>query len=333
MFNIVKANEPLIIKNVNILIYGEPGVGKTSLANTAINPLTLDFDNGIHRSDNRKDVFVVENWKVVNNNMNDFMKLLSGYNTIIIDTVDTLLDYMGAWIIEQTPRYSQPKYKLQFYGSLKDEFAKLIGRLRTLGKDVVCLAHMKEKDEGDLRIKRPAITGGSYDRVMQLSDFVGYLFIKDNKRTLDFNPTDFWFGKNSAKFDQLQVPDFKSNPDFLSNLIIEMKNSINKQTQAQAESVITITKYNQRIQDSKKPEDFNFLMSEMSNLKNGVKVQLWENMQKKANQLGFEFLKKEKKFVAKQEEVTTTKELEQDNIDEYLDNTDKVVADDSDFIF
>ncbi len=197
MFKIVKSDEPLIVETVNILIYGEPGSGKTSLVNTADSPLTLDFDKGVHRSDFRKDVLVIESWKQINDNIGELIKTFGNYNTVILDTIDTLLDYMGAWIIDQEPKLA--RNKLQFYGKLKDEFSLFVGKLKTLGKDVVMIAHVREKEEGDLRIKRPAITGGSYDRVLQTADFVGYLFIKDNKRTIDFNPTDYWIGKKRCK--------------------------------------------------------------------------------------------------------------------------------------
>jgi Cdc6-like AAA superfamily ATPase len=157
MFKIVKSDEPLQIDTINILIYGEPGSGKTSLVNTALKPLTLDFDKGVHRSEFRKDVMVIESWKQINNNMSGLIKTFNEYDTIILDTIDTLLDYIGAWIVDQEPKLA--RNKLQFFGRLKDEFSLFVGKLKTLGKDVVMIAHVKEKDEGDLRIKLPAITG------------------------------------------------------------------------------------------------------------------------------------------------------------------------------
>ncbi|MCX6153191.1 MAG: AAA family ATPase [Candidatus Kapabacteria bacterium] len=51
-----KSDEPLVVENVNIFIYGEPGSGKTSLVNTAESLLTLDFDKDVHRSDFRREV-------------------------------------------------------------------------------------------------------------------------------------------------------------------------------------------------------------------------------------------------------------------------------------
>ncbi len=83
MFKIVKSDEPLVVETVNILIYGEPGAGKTSLVNTAESPLTLDFDKGVHRSDFRKDVLVIESWKQINDNMAEQIKSPSGWKGLI----------------------------------------------------------------------------------------------------------------------------------------------------------------------------------------------------------------------------------------------------------
>ena len=307
MFKIIKLDEPLVVETVNILIYGEPGAGKTSLVNTAENPLTLDFDKGVHRSDFRRDVLVIESWKQINDDMAELIKAFGNYNTIVLDTIDTLLDYMGAWIIDQEPKLA--KNKLQFYGKLKDEFSLFIGKLKTLGKDVVMVAHVKEKEEGDIRIKRPAISGGSYDRVLQTADFVGYLFIKDNKRTIDFNPTDYWIGKNSAKFSPMLIPDFNSVPDFFSGLIKNMKTAINGQTQAQVDTVKIIKTLTDKIQNIKELTELNSFLNELPEMKNGVKKQIWNKIQVRAKELNFEFNKEEKKFfnpTAKPEEKPKT---------------------------
>jgi hypothetical protein len=201
---------------------------------------------------------------------------------------------MGAWIIDQEPKLS--RNKLQFYGKLKDEFSLFVGKLKTLGKDVVMIAHVREKEEGDIRIKRPAITGGSYDRVLQTADFVGYLFIKDNKRTVDFNPTDYWIGKNSAKFKSMQIPDFNSVPAFFSELVKGMKAAINGETQAQAETVRIIREFGDRVQKLNTITDVNEFLSELPGMKNGVKKQVWDKILLRAKELNLEFNKDDKKF-------------------------------------
>jgi ribosomal-protein-alanine N-acetyltransferase len=47
---------------VPLLIFGPPGSGKTTLAQTTDSPLTLDFDQGIHRCANRRRAYRFDAW-------------------------------------------------------------------------------------------------------------------------------------------------------------------------------------------------------------------------------------------------------------------------------
>ena len=58
--NITKSNEVMEVKHLTTTIYSQPGLGKTSLAFTASNPLLLDFDQGAYRAVERGDVVQVE---------------------------------------------------------------------------------------------------------------------------------------------------------------------------------------------------------------------------------------------------------------------------------
>ena len=46
---IKKSNEIKVVKNIKIMIYGQAGMGKSTLALSAPRPLLLDFDNGVKR--------------------------------------------------------------------------------------------------------------------------------------------------------------------------------------------------------------------------------------------------------------------------------------------
>ena len=52
---ILSAAEPITVDRITLALYGDPGVGKTTLAFSADKPLLFDFDNGAHRASNRKD--------------------------------------------------------------------------------------------------------------------------------------------------------------------------------------------------------------------------------------------------------------------------------------
>jgi hypothetical protein len=57
---ITRAADPITVDRLNVTIYAQPGIGKTSLAFTAEAPLLLDFDQGAHRAANRQDSVRVE---------------------------------------------------------------------------------------------------------------------------------------------------------------------------------------------------------------------------------------------------------------------------------
>lgn len=46
---ITRSADPITVERLNVCIYAQPGIGKTSLGFTADAPLLLDFDQGAHR--------------------------------------------------------------------------------------------------------------------------------------------------------------------------------------------------------------------------------------------------------------------------------------------
>lgn len=298
MFKLIKSHQPLQVQNINILIYGEPGCGKTSLGNTAKNPITLDCDHGAYRSNFRKDVIEIEEWREIVKEINQLFDFFRNYDTIIIDTVDTFLDYLGAYLIQIEPRLLQNK--LKYFGRLQEEFTLFINNIRTLKKDLVLIAHVKERDEGDLRIRRPAITGGSYHRVVQLTDLVGYLYINNNKRILNFNPSDYWIGKNCANFTALEIPDFNLESNFLSSIIEQTKTFINNRIIKQNNAAEYVQKITEKANSLQTVTDFNdYLISLLAQNIPLPKNQIWNILLNAASNKGISYNKEKKQFVVK----------------------------------
>ena len=104
--------------------------------------------------------------------------------------------------------------------------------MRTLGKDVVLIAHDKEDKDNDTRIVRPDVIGGSYGEVFKISDFIGYVYMSGKQRILDFNPTDKWIGKNPAQWKPFEIPPVDKATDFLAKIIDDARKSLGAISQA-----------------------------------------------------------------------------------------------------
>src|SRR3990167_8632670 len=216
---IIKATEAITVAHPVFLIFGQPGIMKTSLAYSAKDTLLLDFDRGAHRAINRHDTLVIESWADVAELL-EHPDALEPYATIAVDTVGRCLDVMTADIIRETPKYGPGgNLSMQGWGVLKKRFQSFMATLRTLGKDVVLIAHDKEDKDGDTRVVRPDIAGGSYGEVMKVSDFVGYAYMGGKDRVLDFNPTDRWIGKNPGAWSPFKVPSPAKATTFLADPI------------------------------------------------------------------------------------------------------------------
>tara|TARA_Y100000310_G_scaffold106143_2_gene104665 strand:- start:2881 stop:3801 length:921 start_codon:yes stop_codon:yes gene_type:complete len=236
---IVKKSDPLGVDNLVVLMYGEPGVGKTSLGFSTKKSLLLDFDHGSHRSAFRGDSVQVESWGEISGLTRADLK---GYDTVVVDTVGRQLDYITRGMAENDPRVLNRNGGLTMpgWGALKSTFSGWINRLQTFGLNVVLTAHVKEEKSGDEILKRPDIQGGSYAEVMKCADMVGYLYRGPTGAILDFNPTDRWIGKNAPELAPLEIPSLHNAPDCLGQVIansIEILNKRNHASQVVADEV------------------------------------------------------------------------------------------------
>ena len=304
MFKITKEYEKLEVQNLNILIYGEPGIGKTSVACTSSKPILLDFDKGAHRSAFRKDVLQIENWSDFDGaNLNEFIKALKNYDTVIIDTIDKLLDAIGEFLLNKDPRYAN-KLKLQFYGELGNTFTAFCKRLRAANKDLIFLAHVSEDKDGDLTIKRPLITGKKgKDFVYQNCDLIGFYYKGNKLRLLDFNPNDTFFGKNCVNTDIIEVPNLQDNLNYFKDFIEICKYRLNAENDAQKNKVAKLAKYKLKVSEANKLTELNEILSDIKAPENStIKNEIWTLLEKKSKELNFVFDKTSKLFKEAQNE-------------------------------
>jgi hypothetical protein len=297
---IIKAVENIPVEHPVFLIFGQPGICKSSLGYSSKDPLLLDFDKGAHRAANRRDSLVIDTWKDVIELM-DSADALDPYASLTVDTVGRCLDVMTAHIAATDPKKAPGgNLSQQGWGVLKNTFRTWVANLRTKGKDVLLIAHDKEDKDGDTRIVRPDIVGGSYGEVMKVADFVGYLYMNGRERVLDFNPTDRWVGKNPAAWKPFIVPPVAKAQDFMALLFDQGREALGSISEASAKVAAQVEEWRDKIAEFTTAEQCNAAIPQIKALPMLIQAQVAKSLTDYAKSAGIPFDASKKMFVAPQ---------------------------------
>lgn len=232
MNNLIKMPAQLATKeHVSALIFGQPGIGKTTLGVSAPDTLLIDCDGGVHRIDPRHQTPTVQV-----TSYDDVLSVLdsdlTSFKTITFDTAGKLLDFMTEYIIRTDPKKGKRDgaLTLEGYGTRKVMFTNLIRKIQMLRKNVIFIAHEREeKGAGDEKIIRPEIGGSSGADLIKELDLVGYVEAVGDKRSISFNPCEKFYAKNTCKLEPRYIlPDTVSGDkpapnNFMGSIIAHFK--------------------------------------------------------------------------------------------------------------
>lgn len=234
--NIITAEQPLLVSAIIVYLYADPGLGKTSIGFTGDKAISFDFDKGSHRTGElrRGAVVQVQQWAdVANLTPND----LAPFNTIVIDTVGAMLESIKTHLMSNsTNRQKDGSLKLKAQGLANNIFKQYVNSLISSGKDVVFIAHASEDQSGDQIVYRPDLGGKNRNELYRIADIMGYLTTVTtgegkNARLISFKPSPTHHAKNSGglggETGEVWVPDLKTSPAFLADLIKQAKDHIN----------------------------------------------------------------------------------------------------------
>lgn len=238
-------------KKFSMIVYGSPGIGKTTLALSAPDPILIDFENGVDRvrADHRKLTIVCENYEEVLHDIES--PEVRDCQSIIIDTGGSFINYLKDWAMRvKGCRAKDGSFNsLKGYGVVKNEFAFFTSRLRdAMHKNVIYIFHADEKADKDGNPQQRLLCeGATKNSVWNSCDFGGYMQMLGESRTIAFTPTQEYFAKGSHGIAGIMpVPDKGINDtnDFLSNLFDKAKaniaheNDVFAPMQAQYEAVM-----------------------------------------------------------------------------------------------
>ena len=228
-------------KKVRILIAGFPGIGKTTLALSAPDPLYIDVDLSAERINRdvlnlaagvsqprdykelRQDLGIgcseMELQAVKNN--------LAPFRTIVVDTGGKLLTIMGQYGKSIEPKYGQRdgSLSLKGYGWLGKEFQRFLDHIiYQLDKHIVIVFHTVEEKDGDDTKLRIKAEGSSKNAVWEVMDLGGFMEMRGTQRTIGFSNCERYFAKGTRGIHGVYpIPELtpgKPN-DFLTKLFQE----------------------------------------------------------------------------------------------------------------
>lgn len=276
---LILPTDPIEVRQLCCLIYGQPGARKSSLAQTADEPITLAFDEGIYRAYGRRASALFDSWE-------DVLSFdLSPYKTIVVDTAGMCLEKLALSIIADNPKHGNRLggLSLQGYGVLKTQFAQWVQRIRQGGKDLVFTAHETEERNGDETYHCPDLVGSNYNTLMNHCDLVGYSHFESGKRCISWNPTDRWMAKTPpCGWATMPLPDFGKEPKFLARLIAEAKASMGRVSAESAEVASEVDKWRKLLSANGDAFVFNQALADIKTqlrepALSQVKKILWEN--------------------------------------------------------
>ena len=261
-------------RNIAVLIYGQPGAGKTTLGESAPNPVLFDYDRGAYRTNGAHQVptFSPESWEQTSQAIDEILQEMPECETIVIDTVGKMLDYMAEYITRTDPKKKKLDGSLSLpgYGTRKQMFIDFIHRMQMLGKNVVFIAHEKEEKRGEETVKRPEIGGSSANDLIKELDLVGYVQMIGSERTISFNPTESFYAKNTCNLEpymKLPVTVDRSgvavgNNDFMGKIIERFRESQELKAKVTAAFDSLVSEIYERVAACETADDLNALAAE-----------------------------------------------------------------------
>lgn len=221
-------------QNFSAIIYGSPGVGKTTLALSAPDPVLIDFDHGISRvrAQHRTPTIMCSTYEEV---LQDIKSPdMREFKTIVIDTGGSFVTFLKDWAYRTKPgakTKSGDFNGLKGFAFVKSEFNRFTEEIKAvMNKNIIYVFHSTEQTDKDGNPTQRLMCEGSVrNTVWNPCDFGGYVQVINGKRYICFTPEQEYFAKGTHGIHgRREIPLLEETTpnDFMSRLFDEARANI-----------------------------------------------------------------------------------------------------------
>jgi KaiC/GvpD/RAD55 family RecA-like ATPase len=178
---------------INMLVYGESGTGKTTLAGSsdacpALRPaLIVDFEGGTEslvRAYPEVDQVRVTTWKEMQAVYDELLLDKHGYSTVILDSLTEIQKFnmysIMEELLERKPEMDPDVPSMREWGKNLEQMRKFVRAFRDLPMHSIFTALVKQdrNDRTGMVTTLPSLSGKLAGEVAAFLDIVGYLYVK-----------------------------------------------------------------------------------------------------------------------------------------------------------
>ena len=170
-------------ETISGIIFGDVGIGKTTMALSAIKPALFDIEKGLERVQQAH--FAIDTPIVQSSNWDELIqdvKTMPNYcQTIVIDSMAKSLELLMDDICLKNPSLLQrdgtPNQRA--YGQRKKLFKEFMKSIKEKEKNLIFICHEEFEDNGDGTMKKTPALGTKNQNFLGLIvddlDFIGYI--------------------------------------------------------------------------------------------------------------------------------------------------------------
>ena len=166
----IKSTKASAATNINFIVYGLSGAGKTTLINTLPKPIIISSESGL-LSLSQFDIPYIEIKTMAD--LKEAYKYVasSEYESVAIDSISEIAEVVLQHEKDAPTKDGKPRNLMQAYGSMADQMVAIIRAFRDLPKNVYMSAKCeKDTDEMGRMLFSPSMPG------KKTSQNIPYLF-------------------------------------------------------------------------------------------------------------------------------------------------------------